>query len=192
MDIQVLEQLVNQLDLNENIGLKDIPAIDLYMDQLITLFEGKLQHTKRYAEDKLLTKTMINNYTKDKLLMPAVKKKYTKHHIILMLLIYDMKQILSINDIKQLLSSISAEQLEEEKLEKIYLSYLECKKIEKQYFDIGLEKRLETIKEQIKEIGENDSKEIELMLLAQSFIIQASYHKRLAEKLIDYISENKK
>ncbi|MHC1749195.1 MAG: DUF1836 domain-containing protein [Cellulosilyticaceae bacterium] len=191
MDTRELTEIVKQLGLDDNIQLTDIPNIDLYMDQLITLFEAKLQHTKRCEEDKLLTKTMINNYTKDKLLMPAIKKKYTKHHIILMLLIYDMKQILSINDIKQLLSGIVDDKLEEEKLEKIYLAYLECKKLEKEYFDIGLEKRLETIKEQIEKVGEENSKELEIMLLVQSFIIQASYHKRIAEKLIDYMVESK-
>ena len=60
-------KLLEELNLNEQIELKEIPSIDLYMDQVITLFENNLSHSKRYDEDKLLTKTMINNYTKDKL-----------------------------------------------------------------------------------------------------------------------------
>ena len=43
----------------------DIPEIDLYMDQLTTFMEDKLNANKRSEEDKTMTKTMINNYTKN-------------------------------------------------------------------------------------------------------------------------------
>ena len=81
MNQETLLQMIENLQLQETIESSSIPNLDLYMDQVITLFEEKLGHTKRYKDDKLLTKTMINNYTKDKLLMPAVKKKYTKDQI---------------------------------------------------------------------------------------------------------------
>ena len=42
----------------------DIPNIDLYMDQVTTFMEEQLSSTKRYEDDKILTKTMINNYAK--------------------------------------------------------------------------------------------------------------------------------
>ncbi|MBV1821241.1 DUF1836 domain-containing protein, partial [Bacteroidales bacterium MSK.15.36] len=73
---EILET-IKDLNLNETIPLSDIPKIYLYMDQVITLFENALSKTKRNNDDKILTKTMINNYTKDKLLMPADKKKYS-------------------------------------------------------------------------------------------------------------------
>ena len=47
---------------------EDIPNIDLYMDQVTTFMEEQLVSTKRYEEDKILTKTMINNYAKNNLL----------------------------------------------------------------------------------------------------------------------------
>ena len=40
----------------------DIPNIDLYMDQVTTFMETKLCGYKRNNDDKILTKTMINNY----------------------------------------------------------------------------------------------------------------------------------
>ena len=45
----------------------DIPNIDLYMDQVTTFMEEQLSSTKRYEDDKILTKTMINNYAKNNL-----------------------------------------------------------------------------------------------------------------------------
>ena len=54
----------------------DIPNIDLYMDQVTTFMEKELASSKRHEDDKILTKTMINNYAKNNLLPPPVKKKY--------------------------------------------------------------------------------------------------------------------
>ena len=59
------------------INPKDIPSIDLYMDQVTTFMDTHLEATKRNEEDKILTKTMINNYAKNNLLPPPVKKKYS-------------------------------------------------------------------------------------------------------------------
>lgn len=43
---------------------EDIPKIDLYMDQITTFLEEQLKNTKRHEDDKIFTKTMINNYSK--------------------------------------------------------------------------------------------------------------------------------
>ncbi len=80
----------------------EIPDIDLYMDQVTTFMDQHLEQTKRYSEDKLLTKTMINNYTKNDLLPSPVKKKYSKDHMVMLIFIYYLKNFLSITDIQSL------------------------------------------------------------------------------------------
>lgn len=80
----------------------EIPDIDLYMDQVTTFMDQHLEETKRYSEDKLLTKTMINNYTKNDLLPSPVKKKYSKDHMVMLIFIYYLKNFLSITDIQSL------------------------------------------------------------------------------------------
>ena len=57
---------------------EDIPNIDLYMDQVTTFMEAQLAHSKRYKDDKILTKTMINKYAKNNLLPSPEKKRYSK------------------------------------------------------------------------------------------------------------------
>ena len=52
----------------EYIGQNEIPDIDLYVDQIITLLEGRLGQNRRGKDDKVITKTMVNNYSKDGLL----------------------------------------------------------------------------------------------------------------------------
>ena len=103
----ILNSILASLNRIENIKLEDIPNIDLYMDQLTTFMEEKLRKTTRYPdEDKVLTKTMINNYAKNDLLPPPVRKKYSKDHLILLIFIYYFKNILSINDIQTLLDPV--------------------------------------------------------------------------------------
>lgn len=85
---------------------EDIPDIPLYMDQITSLMDAKLKSCKRHPDDKILTKTMINNYTKNKLIPPPVKKKYSKEHLILLIFVYYMKDFMSINDIAKLLKPL--------------------------------------------------------------------------------------
>ena len=86
--------------------MEDIPNIYLYMDQVTTFMEEQLAATKRYGDDKILTKTMINNYAKNKLLPSPEKKRYSKEHVLMLIFIYYFKNILSINDIQTLFTPI--------------------------------------------------------------------------------------
>jgi hypothetical protein len=101
-----IDGYINSQKYSDNINLDDFPEIDLYMDQVMQLFESKLSYTKRNPDDKILTKTMINNYAKDNLLMKIKNKKYTKNHLILIGLIYNLKGALSLTDIKTILTPI--------------------------------------------------------------------------------------
>lgn len=101
--IRSLTKLVSSLPY---IPSDDIPDIALYMDQVTTLMEDHLGATKRNDEDKIMTKTMINNYAKNDLIPSPVKKKYNKEQIILLMFIYYYKNLLCINDINSMLSPI--------------------------------------------------------------------------------------
>lgn len=104
----LLNSILGSLDRIAYIRSEDIPNIDLYMDQVTTFMESKLRNsTRNPEEDKILTKTMINNYAKNDLLPPPVKKKYSKEHVMLLIFIYYYKGILSISDIQSLLKPIS-------------------------------------------------------------------------------------
>ena len=106
----LLNSILKSLERIEYIKPDDIPNIDLYMDQVTTFMDKRLRTTTRNPEeDKILTKTMINNYAKNDLLPPPDKKKYSKEHMLLLIFIYYYKNILSINDIRTLLEPITAE-----------------------------------------------------------------------------------
>ena len=104
----LLNSILESLDRIKYIKLEDIPNIDLYMDQVTTFMEKQLKNTARYPEeDKILTKTVINNYAKNNLLPPPVKKKYSREHVLLLIFIYYYKGILTMNDIQTLLNPLT-------------------------------------------------------------------------------------
>ena len=104
----LLNSIIESLDRIQYIKLEDIPNIDLYMDQVTTFMDKKLKSaTRNPGDDKILTKTMINNYAKNDLLPPPEKKKYSKEHILLLIFIYYYKGILTINDIQTLLNPLT-------------------------------------------------------------------------------------
>lgn len=105
----ILNSILSSISRIDYIKPEEIPGIDLYMDQVTTFMENHLSSSKRHPEDKVLTKTMINNYAKNHLLPPPVKKKYSKEHILMLTFIYYFKNIMSINDIQVLLGPIAEE-----------------------------------------------------------------------------------
>lgn len=102
-----LQDLFAYLDRQTHVQPEEIPNIDLYMDQVTTFMEEHLKNTRRYEEDKVLTKTMINNYAKNNLLPSPEKKRYSKEHLLVLIFIYYFKNILSISDIQTLLGPLT-------------------------------------------------------------------------------------
>ena len=103
----ILNSILSSLEGIDYIRPREIPDIDLYMDQVTTFMEEHLHSSKRYPEDKILTKTMINNYAKNRLIPAPEKKKYSKEHMLLLIYIYYYKGILSISDIQSLLEPLT-------------------------------------------------------------------------------------
>lgn len=106
---ELLREIFAHLDDLDYVKPEQIPDIPLYMDQLTTFMDERLAKSKRYPEDKVLTKTMINNYAKNNLLPPPDKKKYTKEHTLLLIFIYYFKNMLSFHDIETLFAPITEE-----------------------------------------------------------------------------------
>ena len=73
---ETIMDIIQKLKNIDYINPEDIPNIDLYMDQVTTFMDEHLAACKRMDDDKILTKTMINNYTKNDFIPPTIKKKY--------------------------------------------------------------------------------------------------------------------
>ena len=106
-DKSILKSILEHISGMDYIKPEDLPNIDLYMDQVTTFMEDQLASTKRHDDDKILTKTMINNYAKNNLLPSPEKKRYSKDHLLMLIFIYYFKSILSINDIESILNPLA-------------------------------------------------------------------------------------
>ena len=82
----------------------ELPDIDLYLDQVVNYLERYLEQYNSNKEDKIITKTMINNYVKLGIMPAPNKKKYSREHIAYLIVICVLKQVYSINDIGKLIS----------------------------------------------------------------------------------------
>lgn len=121
---RLVEDAVNDADLRP----EDIPSIDLYLDQITSLASGKLREGSPRFYDRVLTKTMINNYSKDGLLSPINGKKYSKEHFLQMLLVYALKNTLSIGEIKRILQNVyRMPDYEAARLCEVYSRFLDIK-----------------------------------------------------------------
>ncbi|MDD3363640.1 MAG: DUF1836 domain-containing protein [Syntrophomonas sp.] len=187
-DRNYIEKLVEEISLPQ-LKFSDMPTIELYMEQMLSLIESKFNSSRRGESDKVLTRTMINNYTKLGLLMPPKNKKYSREHMMLLTLIYDLKNVLSINDIKSLfspiLNNIATRDDDLMSLEEIYTAFLELNNIEFDNFYNSFVHKLDLIYEKTEEL-EKDNKDISQMFLFVIMLVaQSNAQKRLAERIID-------
>ena len=195
MSVNTDSMIRNILDRVSRIGYvkpEDIPNIDLYMDQVTTFMEAQLAHSKRYEDDKILTKTMINNYTKNNLLPPPVKKKYSREHLLLLVFIYYFKSILSIKDIETVLAPLTEKYFPDGSSFELADIYKEVCKIEKEQLDSIKENVTATYEksaETFTHLADGEDKEI---LQQFAFICSLSFDvyikKMIIERIIDDLS----
>ena len=132
MDVLEMKELIRDAVGDVDLRAGEIPSIDLYVDQITSLTSDKLKSGSPRFQDRVLTKTMINNYSKDGLISPIKGKKYSKEQIMQMLLVYSMKNTLSIGEIKRVLQNVY--QLPEcngEMLEQVWSKFLGVKVLER-------------------------------------------------------------
>lgn len=77
----------------------ELPALELYMDQVISVIDDALAPLFSEAQRPILTPTMINNYIKQKTVAPPVKKRYTRTHLMYFIVVALLKQVFSIAEI---------------------------------------------------------------------------------------------
>ena len=179
MDQKKLCALAEDAVREEDLGAKEIPAIDLYVDQIINLVSEKQKEGSERYYDRQLTKTMINNYSKDGLITPVKGKKYNKEQIVQILTIYTLKNTLSIGEIKRLLNGAYAiEGFSGDDLVVLYDRYLAIKEQNRGY---ALE-----ILEEIQHRSELDvTKEKDMMMTIGGLLSLSAFLKDIAQSMID-------
>ena len=194
---QRLDDLMNFIGSLSRINAADIPNINLYMDQVTTFMDTHLSSFLKPGEEKILTKTMINNYAKNNLLPPPEKKKYSGNHILLLTFIYYFKNVLSLRDIEQLLSPVSERHFAPG-------SQPELARLYEEIFSLEAEQRgrlVEDVKakfasamktfsdEDFPELKENTEQEDREYLRLFAFVCELAFDVYLKKQMIELIAE---
>jgi len=82
---------------------EDLPSIDLYLDQVLSLLDEYLGEYLEVDGKKIMTKTMINNYVKQKYLRAPVNKKYDRFAVASLFVIAILKPVYTIEEISKLI-----------------------------------------------------------------------------------------
>ena len=184
--IDILKKL-NEIDY---IDPDEIPNIDLYMDQVTTFMDEHLAACRRTDDDKILTKTMINNYTKNDFLPPPVKKKYSKEHMYLLIFLYYFKNVLSINDIQKIFRPLTEmfynNKSEHVSMEEIYRAIFRMERIQTDNLTKDILRRYKASQNLFPEVTD----EAEADFLSRFAVIcllsfDAYMKKQIVERLID-------
>ena len=190
-----LQDLLANLDRISYIKPEEIPNIQLYMDQVTTFMDEHLKNTKRYPEDKVLTKTMINNYTKNNLLPPPVKKKYSKEHMLMLIFIYYFKNLLSFHDIEQLFRPVIGEHFNvpgELSLEDIYREVFSMEKEQLEQLKADVTDKFQKSQTTFSQAKQEDRSYLQLFSFICMLAFDVYLKKQMMESLIDKLDEEAK
>ena len=185
----ILKSILEHISDPDYIKTADIPNIELYMDQVTTFMDSQMASSKRYPDDKVLTKTMINNYAKNHLLPSPNKKKYSKEHVLMLIFIYYFKSFLSISDIQALLTPLADRYFQKEdglNVEDLYNEVFGMEKEQVEYLKKDLMEKYQTASQSFAEAEEKDRE----FLTMFSFICLLSFDVYMKKQLIESIIDS--
>lgn len=182
-----VKQILRSMTRMDYIKPDEIPDIELYMDQVTTFMDEHLKSYKRFEDDKLLTKTMINNYTKNNLLPSPNKKKYSKEHMLLLIFIYYFKSFLSISDIQSIFGPLTEKFYGENSavnLEDIYKEVFSFEKKQMEHLVRDVIDQYHQAEQSFSEVEKEEDKEF---LVVFSFICLLSFDVYVKKMMIEHL-----
>ena len=185
---ETVERAIDHLRTINTISPDELPAMELYMDQLTTFMDRKLTSlVRKPSRDKVLTKTMINNYAKNHLIHPPVKKKYSREHMLELLFIFYFKSFLSISDIQTLLSPLSDDTMGDDySVSKLYAEMIRAGKGARGKLKKDLDEKVEKIERSFDD-APDDKREY---LKKFAFICQLGYDIYLKKTIIEHMIDD--
>ena len=188
---ELLKTVLDSFSEFDYIRTGDIPTIDLYMDQVTTFMDSKLKNsTRNPEEDKILTKTMINNYAKSDLLPPPVRKKYTKEHLLVMIFIYYFKSVMSIGDIEVILNPITERYFGKSgmAMKDIYSEILKLEMPQLAGLQEDLQQKCEMAQNSFQDAAEKDKDSLQTFALICMLSMDVFTKKLLIERMVDELA----
>lgn len=168
MEIErLIRSYINDLKEKDLLTYERLPDIELYMEQLLGFFERILPELKTNNDDKVLTNSMVNNYVRDEVIERPINKKYAKGQISQLIEVLLLKNVLSLDELKELMDKDSSFNQFVEKYKYIKTSFLN------------------SLTERIDEIKDDKDKLYELLL---DLAIERSLSDLISKKIFYYLN----
>lgn len=159
----------------------DIPDIGLYMDQVVVLLSQYLDFISvEEQKNKPVTPTTINNYVRLRVMPAPNRRKYYRLHMAYLIMIFTLKQSVSIPCIQKIVSP----NLTVQEMEAVYSNYVEKLHAVAQFFT----QQTRLAAEDILSPGQTDDTAVD-RLVTQN-VLMAGFSRLLAEKLLDLKDAN--
>lgn len=108
------EELAAQMQSLHVARVDEMPRIELYLDQVLSIIATELAFM--YSKDeKIVTGAMVNNYVKQRIVPAPTRKRYTRRHLASLLFVCAFKRVLSIAQIAQIFSTGAASHVDIER-----------------------------------------------------------------------------
>lgn len=155
---------------------KELPDIGLYMDQVIALLGQYLDFIPvEDQKNRPVTPTTINNYVRLRVMPAPLKRKYYRIHIAYLIMIFTMKQGISLGGIQQILPSGN----NEEAVREFYTAYVErLGKVANAF----TQQTRETAKDLLEPEGVSEIRVEDVIMQA---ILTSGFSRIMAEKLLN-------
>lgn len=168
MEIErLIRSYINDLKEKDLLTYERLPDIELYMEQLLGFFERILPELKTNNDDKVLTNSMVNNYVRDEVIERPINKKYAKGQISQLIEVLLLKNVLSLDELKELMDKDSSFNQFVDKYKYIKTSFLN------------------SLTERIDEIKDDKDKLYELLL---DLAIERSLSDLISKKIFYYLN----
>lgn len=159
---------------------EDLPAIDLYMDQVISLLLQYLHFfPKELGGEEFITRSAINNYVRLKVIPPPEKKRYSRIHLAYLIVICCLKPTLNISYIQKMVPYA----LNEEEVCKIYTDFVGMFTQSSEVFVAQMESAAAQV------LDPNDNSNTSVSAFVFNTALTAALAKLLTEKLINIQGE---
>lgn len=182
---EIVEQAKDITDV-DLVDPRDIPKIDLYMEQVTSFLEQEMGESFRFHDECVFTGTMINNYTKAGVLPRPSNKRYSRRHVLTLIFIYLLKQNLSIPEIKRFTGFIE----DQDKLEHMYNLFRELLGDCVQKYVSYIDEKLDMIDRKFEEHGIDDD-EMKALTFISLISFDATINTKLSSRVLDLLEEKR-
>ncbi|MCI5976318.1 MAG: DUF1836 domain-containing protein [Candidatus Faecousia sp.] len=101
-------------------GWEELPDMDLYVDQVVTLVSRYLSLIPQDEKNPLITASSINNYVRLRVMPAPARKRYSRRHLAYVLMICTLKQSMALTEIQKILPP----DLDDEDTKQMYANFV--------------------------------------------------------------------